>query len=214
MALPNIADIREAARALRVMGAYGPHRGEYARIATAFYANDPYAREAYLFAGGRFNYALDHAEALGLPDPKRGCALYLAERPLTAAREVLEPYGVVPSRLVFRVRVDLRRVLDLRQDSALRALGITRADLEGDWQTAAKQARRSPSQDIGLALATAAIQGILTYSVRDPDQTNLTVFTSTLLRSFDRLEVVDVSPDPTNPGGEGMWLPRPPQRFP
>lgn len=92
------------------------------------------------------------------------------------------PWTVVP------VAVQLTQVVDLTNQTALRALGTSEQELTGDWRCYALRPNAAamkhvgfpvlaPTQELGDALhAWANVEGFITYSAKVPVKRNLVVF--------------------------------------
>jgi RES domain-containing protein len=99
----------------------------------------------------------------------------LAENVARAELEHLlsaQPVPVLKERRVHKLRVKLRRVIDLSTESAIDSLGLRLTDIHGP--------NRTISQNIGGAVAWLQYGGLLVPSARAAG-TNLVVFTTTLL---------------------------------
>ncbi len=137
--------------------------GEWFRCVSA--NRDPLSTEGARLLGGRLNAVGERA-------------LYMAASPTLAVAENLQLaslYGVdrFPPRLLVTIEVTLSRVVDLVAPATLESLGLTPADILGDWKL---DDSPSPGQLLGRRLCEYGIEGALYSSAIEPEAANLVVY--------------------------------------
>lgn len=122
--------------------------------------------------------------------------LYLAQSPEIALREIQALYGpsgnTVPSLravTLFRVDVQLQRLVDLTNPAVQSLFQTTVQELTGDWQVYSALAAlaaipslapTAPTQQLGAALFASGVEGILSPSAKVPTASSLLVFQENL----------------------------------
>jgi len=137
----------------------GPAAGTFCRV--AYHA----ARDLRIAgSSGRYHRAGD------------GDTSYLADNAGTCEREIRVGLGggrwLRKHWRIMKVRVRLRRVVDLRDPGVRRGLGVRKRSLM-------LRRKRDVPQALGRKLRQRGVQGILFESVRDPGRTCLVVFLET-----------------------------------
>ena len=122
--------------------------------------------------------------------------LYLARSPEIALRELEALYGPSGGTLsnlravtLFNMEVQLQRLVDLTDPDVQAALQTTVQELTGDWRVYSVlaalaslplAAATAPTQQLGTALFTSGVEGLLTPSAKVPTATSLVVFPENL----------------------------------
>ena len=115
-------------------------------------------------AEGRFHY--DGQKALYLSLTPEGTHI--------ASKRYFSPND--SQRGIFSIDVTDARIVDLRDNSAARALGIDTAHRACEWQDYRAQGERAPTWDISDGIRAISLDGILYASRTDPSKTHLTLF--------------------------------------
>jgi len=159
---------------------------------SALYRNDP-PNALYALGPGRGGQR--YTQVGGPP------ALYVADQPYTAFAEgthsitsslagLIEPPD---PQVVFAIYVKLERMLDLTDDTILKALDTDRAELQGPWADQVLTGIRVPTHDIAaVAYASHRFQGIRFDSKENPGGKNLIIWTNKV-RTPSYVEVYDSS---------------------
>ncbi len=134
---------------------------------TFFRAVDPAHRAA----------ALDGSRSAGRYSPPDLPTLYLSSsRAGIAAAMVAHTGARAPVLDVLTLEVRAERIVDLRDQQALRSLGIDPADAAADWQEIVAVGGAPPSWDVRRALEQQGAQGLIDPSRRQPGLWHLVLF--------------------------------------
>ena len=117
-------------------------------------------------------------------------AFYIANTQETALYEteaIFKFAGVVvgvrqPPRVMLSLEYNLHDIVDLREPTALAALGISVDDLKQPWKLAQAEDRPVLTQRIGAAARAIDVEALLVPSARVDAGTNLVVFPDRLLK--------------------------------
>jgi RES domain-containing protein len=134
--------------------------------------------------------------------PKGGPpCLYVSAKPLTTLCEVagiasalLDAGAIIQQPLtLYAIRVQLKHVLDLTDNSVVEALGTTFAELDAPWEEQIRNSKPVPTHVLAIAAHNSGrFQGIRFFSHEYPGTVNLAIWTNTVKRpSF--IEVIDAS---------------------
>ena len=127
------------------------------------WAHRPLSGEGAAKHGGRYNEP-------GLP------ALYMSEAFATAVAEYEQDLGIRPGTLC-AYDVEAEPIVDLNDDGALRAAGVTEADLACSWKRIALiDKERPPTWDLARRLVAQGVAGVLVPSVRAGRSVNLVLW--------------------------------------
>jgi RES domain-containing protein len=128
------------------------YRGYAYRAHNPRWAWSPLSGDGAAQHGGRFN-------------PKGVPALYLSIDPTTAILEASQGFAFKPQPLTLvAYEVDCADIVDLRNETELRAWDIAPRDLECSWKLLAEQGRPVPSWDIADRLRATGQAGIVVPS--------------------------------------------------
>lgn len=154
-------------------------RGTFFRALLATFATDSLSVQGSLRHGGRYN-PLGAFGALYCGGSPEVCAAEIRKR---AAGQPVSRYRLA------RIRVELRRVLDLTDSATLAAMGFRPDDLVGDdWQR---------TQRLGAQARAAGFEGLLVSSAAGPGH-NLVIFPDRL-NPRSRLRPLRSRPFPVTP---------------
>jgi RES domain-containing protein len=163
------------------------------RLIHARYAATALSAIGALQWGGRYN------------GPHAFEALYLADSPMTALREVealvQTAAGLLgvkgPPRILLSVEYTLGAVADLTDEVIQADLATNSEELCAPWRPLNAQGRLAPTQELGAAIhATARIEALKVPSARDRTAHNLVIFpdrlmAGSLVRVYDDSGLID-----------------------
>ncbi|MDQ2866540.1 MAG: RES family NAD+ phosphorylase [Candidatus Eremiobacteraeota bacterium] len=117
-------------------------------------------------------------------------AFYIANTQVTALYETEAIFKIAdvvvgvrqPPRVMLSLEYNLHDIVDLREPTALAALGITIDDLKQPWKLAQAEDRPVLTQRIGAAARAVDVEALLVPSARAETGTNLVVFPDRLLK--------------------------------
>ena len=138
-------------------------RRRYWRMLSPRWAHRPLSGEGAARHGGRYNEP-------GVP------ALYMSEVFATAVAEYEQEIGIRPGTLC-AYDVEAQPIVDLTDQAALRAVGVTGSDLACPWKRIALiDKERPPTWDLASRLVAQGVAGVLTPSIRARRGVNLVLW--------------------------------------
>ncbi|MGL5941442.1 MAG: RES family NAD+ phosphorylase [Waterburya sp.] len=147
------------------------------RFIKAKYLNEPLSSIGSLKVGGRYNIKNQFE------------ALYLANNPITALREIRAIVETsseiiasrIPPYVLLSIEYNLRKIVDLTDDNCQKALVTNIQELTGNWLYMQSIGQIAPTQSLGLAVYQSKnIEALKVPSATAPNQYNLVIFTQNL----------------------------------